>query len=272
VAAVGFGGDVPFLGVARGRVAFEEGVANPVFEYDAVVLDFGGGGEGEDEEKEEGDGEEAVGAERGHGGGAKRERARGLRRMSRGLLGAEGGGDAGGLVGAVGDAGGDLGVGDGFAGEGGAGGVNETRDDHGAEIEHETVGERHDAHVAARTAGGAEEARDFIFPAFAGEFDEVLEGGVGAVVVNRRRDDDAVGGGDEGVHAANVFVFVGLVAVAERKRVVAEIEEGDVAAGVDENAPGFAGEGAAVALGIEAGGNDQEIHGEGAEDATGVDW
>src|SRR4051795_8321884 len=49
-----------------------------------------------------------------------------------------------------------------------AGGVNETRDNHTAKIEHQTAGEGHHRHVAAHSSRRAKKPNDLVFPGTSG--------------------------------------------------------------------------------------------------------
>src|SRR5437764_4429515 len=54
-----------------------------------------------------------------------------------------------------------------------AGRINESRNNHGAKVEHQTIGIRHHRHVTAVSAGGAEKSNNLFFPRTAGQLDHV---------------------------------------------------------------------------------------------------
>src|SRR5213082_2796144 len=52
-------------------------------------------------------------------------------------------------------------------------GINESRNDETAEIEHEAIGKAHDRHVTAHSAGRAKKSNYFVFPGTSGKLDHV---------------------------------------------------------------------------------------------------
>src|SRR3954470_17560087 len=97
-----------------------------------------------------------------------------------------------------------------------ASGVNESRNDDRAKIEHQAVGVSHDRHVAAHAARGAEETNDLVFPGFSAQLDHVLGRGGDVVIVNWSRDEDSVSRMDRLVQFLRSGYAIAGVGVAER--------------------------------------------------------
>src|SRR5262249_28995583 len=105
-------------------------------------------------------------------------------------------------------------------------GVDKAWNNQTAEVEHETIGQTHDGHVARRATGGAQEADNLVFPDAAGQLDQVLDRGVDVVVVDRGGDDDDPCLLNERGQRLNSRVTIGHVAVAKGERVIAEVYKG----------------------------------------------
>src|SRR6266513_3909045 len=73
------------------------------------------------------------------------------------------------------------------------GGINKSRNDETAKIEHETISKAHDRHVTAHPAGRAKKSDDFVFPGTSSQLDHVLGRRGHIVVVNWRSDNDPIG-------------------------------------------------------------------------------
>ena len=140
-------------------------------------------------------------------------------------------------------------------------GVDEARNDHTTEIEHETIGDTHDGHVGGVSTGGHEEADGFIGPSLTGEFEQVFEGGVDVVVVDGRSHHDSGGRTDEGGGFGHVGITVGRTSITKGQGKIPQIESLVFDPIGGERGAGGVGEQAAFTTGIKAGGNDKEAHG-----------
>ena len=114
--------------------------------------------------------------------------------------------------------------------------------------------------LTALAASRAEEANDFACPRIAGEFEEVLRGGVDVEVIYRHSDQEAGGIGDLRASFLHSRITVGAVTVADRQAEGAEIEQLCGGPAGLQSRQRRAGKLAAATRGMVAATNDEKLH------------